>query len=294
MSDPSELDNPPSWYLEICPAGPRNGFYQKTGMHSVMYVERDQTTLIVSFDNLAEAGGRHLAREPWAGKFVRDNGWSHLSVFAQGPTWFREQSLIDYLEHLRDSGFFARFSKVVFCGTSMGGFGALVFSSLAPGSTVIAFSPQTTLDTAIVPWETRFVKGRRQNWQLTRSDASLEIADAAMVHLVYDPFDGLDRKHTERLSGDNVMDLRAIGCGHKSALVLRRMQQLKPVMDAAIRGTLTPMVFSRLIQKRKDIYLYKKTMVGYLNDRNRSELAEQFVAAFRSRRRKMKRAESHG
>ncbi|MDB2662617.1 hypothetical protein N9Y61_02110 [Paracoccaceae bacterium] len=38
----------------------------------------------------------------------------------------------------------------------MGAFGALGFAHLAPGSTVIAFSPQTTLDQSIAPWDRRF------------------------------------------------------------------------------------------------------------------------------------------
>ena len=35
----------------------------------------------------------------------------------------------------------------------MGAFGSLGFAHLAPGSTVIAFSPQTTLDQSIAPWD---------------------------------------------------------------------------------------------------------------------------------------------
>ena len=42
-------------------------------------------------------------------------------------------------------------------------FGALGFAHLAPGSTVIAFNPQTTLDQSIAPWERRFWKGMKQD-----------------------------------------------------------------------------------------------------------------------------------
>ena len=45
------------------------------------------------------------------------------------------------LDELRDSGFFARFRRVIFYGASMGGYAAAAFSSAAPGATVILISP---------------------------------------------------------------------------------------------------------------------------------------------------------
>jgi len=280
-----ETDDAPSWYKEIFPAGPCNGFYQKFEHHAVMCVERDPNVLVVSFDNLAEAGNKNLKREAWAGKFLADLGVSHMGVFSQGPTWFRDQSLVSYLAMLRDQGFFRRFSRVVFCGTSMGGFAALAFASLSPGAVVIAFSPQSSLDTKLVPWETRFRKGRAQNWELAHSDGAREIESASKVYVVYDPFEKLDCAHLDRLNGKQVVRLPAPGLGHKSALVLRRMDRLKPVMASAIKGDLTPLSFATMIRNRKDIYLYKVNMVNHLQTRNRQSLAERFSTAFRIRRK---------
>ena len=87
---------------------------------------------------------------------IADNGWSHLGVFAGVPTWFRDQRLIDYLSNLKAEGVFRQYPNFALAGTSMGAFGALAFAHLAPGSTVIAFSPQTTLDQSIAPWDRRF------------------------------------------------------------------------------------------------------------------------------------------
>ena len=74
----------PLWYQDIFPQGEFDGFYRKLGNHAVNYIERDPMQLVVTFDNLAEAGGRHYARDAWAAKFIADNGWSHLGVFAGG------------------------------------------------------------------------------------------------------------------------------------------------------------------------------------------------------------------
>ena len=280
-----EADDLPSWYQEIFPAGLRNGFYQKFENHAVMCVERDPSVLVVSFDNLAEAGNKNMKREAWAGKFLADLGVSHMGVFSQGPTWFRDQSLVSYLTMLQDQGFFRRFSRVVFCGTSMGGFAALAFASLSPGAVVMAFSPQSSLDTALVPWETRFRKGQAQNWAMPHSDGATEIEQASKVFVVYDPFEPLDCSHVDRLSGEQVVRLPAPGLGHKSALVLRRMDRLKPVMASVIKGDLTPLSFAKMIRNRKDIYLYKVNMVNHLNAKNRHTLSARFSKAFRARRK---------
>jgi len=144
------------WCKDIFPQGEFDGFYRKLVNHAVNYIERDPNQLVITFDNLAEACGRHYARDACATKFIGDNGWSHLGIFAGVTTWFRDQRLIDYLLNLKAEGLFRYYANVALAGTSMGAFGALAFAHLAPGSTVIAFSPQTTLDQSIAPWDRRF------------------------------------------------------------------------------------------------------------------------------------------
>lgn len=294
MSDPQDqeddLGGVPSWYMEIFPAGPRDGFFQKLGDHSVAFVDRGAHQLVVTFDNLAEAGGKRYDREPWAAKFCADNGWSHLGIFAQPPSWFRDARLISYLEDLRDRGFFEGFERVAFCGTSMGGFGALTFCDLAPGATVMAFSPQSSLHADLVPWETRFSKGRRQDWSLPYSDATEHTKHASKAFIVFDPLHKSDRDHFYRFRGDNIVGLHGIGLGHKSALVLRRMDRLKPVMKGAIEGSLTPLEFYKLIRARKDVYLYRQIMEEHMRARNREALALKFQTAFKRRRKAKRRA----
>jgi pimeloyl-ACP methyl ester carboxylesterase len=286
-STPQELDlgGLPSWYREIFPAGPNDGFFIKKGVHSLSFVDRGVHQLVVSFDNLSDAGNPRYDREPWAGKFCADNGWSHLGVYSQMSNWFRNQDLIDILEKLKSDNFFKQFDRVAFCGTSMGGFGALTFSSLAPGATVIAFSPQITLDNSLVPWEKRFVKGRNSDWNLAYSDAAEQIKNANRVYVVYDPFYVADKIHFERLSGDNVIPLQGFGLGHKSALVLRKMDALKPIMAGAIKGSLSPRQFYKIIRSRKDIYLYRQNIESYLTERDREQWIPMFRNAFKARRR---------
>ncbi len=285
---PSGLEEefaPPSWYREIYPGGDRKGWFTSLGDYSASFVERDEDQLVVSFDNLSQAGNDAYAREPWAQKFCADRNFSHLGIYSQKPTWFRDADLIAHLQKLRRQGFFRGFKQVAFVGTSMGAFGALTFSSLSPGATIVAFSPQTTLDAEKVPWEDRFGKGRAADWSLPYSDAKLAMRTAKKAYMIYDPFHAGDRAHVERLSGKALVPLKAFGMGHKTALVLNRMDALKLVMEKGIAGTLEPQDFYKAIRGRKDIYLYRQSMENYLKDLGKDARATRFVNAFKKRRR---------
>jgi len=203
---------------------------------------------------------------------------------AAGPTWFRDAKLIRLLEGLKADGFFAGFEHVALSGSSMGGFGALSFASLAPGSTVIAFSPQITLDTSILPWESRFPKGRAQDWTLPYSDAREGLQHAGRVYAVYDPFQKSDRNHVDLIEAPNLIKLKAFGMGHRTSLVLRRMEQIKPVMQHGIEGTFDEAGFNKMIRSRKDIFVYRQTMEHYLAERGQNDRAARFVAAFKRRK----------
>ena len=274
----------PLWYQDIFPQGEFDGFYRKLGNHAVNYIERDPMQLVVTFDNLAEAGGRHYARDAWAAKFIADNGWSHLGVFAGGPTWFRDQRLIDYLSNLKAEDLFRQYPNVALACTSMGAFGALAFAHLAPGSTVIAFSPQTTLDQSIAPWDRRFWKGMKQDWSLPYSDVTQHLDQVGKIYAVYDPYIEQDRLHIERIHHPNFVPLKAIGLGHKSAMVLRRMEQLKPVMSGAIKGTLTQSEFYQRNRDRKNTLVYRRNIEEYLTARGKEHRICRFRRAFKQRR----------
>ena len=280
----AEHDRVPNWYAEIFPAGKHDGFYERLGEHALSFVERNTGQLVVSFDNLSDAGYPYHDVTPWGEKMIRENEWSHLGVYARGPTWYRDARLIARLEKLAAEGFFARFDRVALIGTSMGAYAALAFADLAPGATVVALSPQSTLDTGVVPWETRFVKGQARDWTLPRADAATTLGDIGKAYVLYDPFFGPDVAHVARLPQDRLVHLRAPGLGHKSAVVLRRMEKLRLFMEAAIAGTLTPAGFAAMIRNRKDVLLYRRNIEAYLAERGRGGLIPRFTAAFRQRR----------
>lgn len=282
---PSEPPAYPIWFTEITPAGRRQGFFRWLGNHGAAFVQRSDAQLVVTFDNLHNVGDTRPERDPWAAKFCAEHDYSHLGVISQSSDWFRDAALIDFFAKLARDGFFDQFDRVCFAGTSMGGFGALSFAALVPDCTVIAFSPQSTLNTDLVPWEKRFASGRAADWTLPLSDGAETISPVGRAYVIFDPFFEPDRLHAMRIQGPGVIHLKAFGFGHKTALVTNRMGLLKQVMQGGIDGTLTEGGFYRSIRARKDIFLYREAIASALTKRGQDARAQRFRDAFKRRRR---------
>lgn len=245
---PDEFDeNPAGGVREACPAwladlrrsSHRKGFYRSLGDHALFFADRGSDRLLVCFDNLASVRDDTVHRDPWGYRFVAKQGWSQLAVMAFRPDWFRDPELFEAMRDLAAQGFFRRFRNVTLTGTSMGGYAACAFASLIPGCKVIAYSPQSTLAKALVPWEKRFSSGRKADWSGPFADATIQIADAAEVWLIFDPLLEDDRRHAERFSGANVHHLRMRNGGHKTAFVLRRAGLLSQVTCDVVENRMT-------------------------------------------------------
>lgn len=278
-------DPAPPWFVELYPGGDGAGFLQKLERHSVLFHQRSAAKLVVSFDNIANANDLSFAREPWGWKFFRDEGWSHMGVFARTKAWYRDPEIISYFQNCAAEGFFEQFDHVVFAGASMGGFGALTFSELVPGAHVIAFNPQTTLDERLVPWETRYRFGQVQDWDLPLGDAARTVKKAGKAYVFYDPFFDLDRQQVTRLQGDNVLLLKTWFSNHFAAPMLRKLDILKPVMLKAMDGTLTADEFYRMMRARRRLPMVMRAIEAQAGERH-----PQLVGRARQRFRALRRA----
>ncbi|WP_405403274.1 hypothetical protein [Paracoccus sp. Ld10] len=229
----------PAWLSDLRLSGQAHGFYHSMPNYACTYVARSREHLLVSFDNLASVREHPVTREPWGYKFIRKEGWSHLGILSYVPGWFRDAALHRYLMSLRDSGFFEQFDQVTLFGTSMGGYGAAAFASLAPGCRVAAFSPQSTLSPRLAGWDQRYPTGKRSDWTGPFADAAAESRLAAQVWLFYDPAVDHDRRHVQRFDGPNVTRVPLRHADHKTALMLRNGRVLSDVMRDIATGAAT-------------------------------------------------------
>lgn len=250
------------------------GFYRENEKHSFTYIERSDV-LCVTFDNLDIAMNKRTDRRPWGFGFIEKQGWSMLGAMANGWTWYRDPWVIDQFDALKQSGFFRQFRQVIFYGASMGGYAALVFSAACPGATVIAFSPQSTLDKTLVPWETRYVSAWGYDYSGPYGDAATTLHSARSISLFYDPYSELDKGHIDRLHGQNLRHYRCPFLGHRLGSLLQRMNVLQPMVLGAANHDLNQDQFHKLLQSRKSCRRYTVELVGRLIETSHPILAAQ-------------------
>ncbi|MCQ0090960.1 glycosyltransferase family 2 protein [Roseovarius sp. M141] len=284
-----ESPETPRWLDDLRPGAEGEGFFEKNLRHSLMFIKRPSDRLLVTFDNLSNVNDDSITREPWAYKFASDGGYSHLGVMAHVSDWYRDGDLIRRFQGLVAQGFFEGYERVVFAGVSMGGYASLAFSSLVPGAHVVAINPQTTLDPALVPWETRYENGQRQDWTLPLADGAALTAGAGRVNVFYDPYFELDQQHVDRFHGDNVHIFKCWFSNHKTAVLLRKIGALKAVMTHCIMDELTAPEFYSLYRERRYLPWYRGAVSNYFREKGREALADSFDKAFRRRLRKRKR-----
>lgn len=278
-------ETPALWIQDIFPGGNIRGTYTRLENHALSMVERSTEQLWISFDNLGPVNDKSIGRDPWAYKFIRDLGQSHLGVFALRKDWYRDPEFIDALRAQAKSVAAKEYEQIILTGTSMGAFAALAFAPLFPGCRVIAFNPQSTLDEAIVPWETRYGMGRAQDWTLPFSDAAEGSRAASRSYIFYDPYMALDKKHLRRLTAPNVMVMETWYSNHFSPVLLRRMNQLKPVMSACGNGTMTKPEFYRLYRDRRHLPWYMRALTKHAQTRNHPKLEARIRPAFQKLRK---------
>lgn len=254
-------------------AGPE-GFYHDNGMHSFLFIPRGET-LVVTFDNLDIAMNKREERRPWGYSFIEKQGWSMLGVMANGWTWYRDPWVFEQFDRLATEGFFRRFARVVFYGASMGGYAACAFAPAHPGADVVAISPQSTLDKALVPWETRYKTAWGRDFSGKYGDAAQASRAAGRVALIFDPYEPLDAGHADRFEGDNVMKLRAPLLGHRLGSSLQQMGILNPIILAALDGSLRESDFYRALRARHLFPRYQRELFQRALDRGRPGLARR-------------------
>lgn len=262
-------------------AAEEGGEYHETENHVVVHLP-GQERLLVGFDNVAwtrEEG----PRKPWAYDLGRKQGWGIVGVMCKRTDWFRDQALFDILEGMRDRGVFSAYPDVSMYGSSMGAFGACVFSCLAPGCTVVAFSPQSTIAPDIAPFENRYEGAlQRADWsQGDYRDAAKNLPAAGKVYIVHDPLEPEDVAHLARLRGANCEVFGWKHLTHKVPPSFKRMGILKPMALEMLDGTMTRPRFFKLLRNRKIAIPYATRLLEEAVEKGHLKLA--IAAAERAR-----------
>lgn len=280
VSEPREV-----WQSRIAAIPANDGFFKALGAsHSALYVKRGQT-LIVSFENLHDVYRHGENRLPWGLGKGQPADWSVLGVMAHAPTWYRDAAVLDFFDHLQADGFFDQFDQIIFYGVSMGAYAACVFSSAAPGSTVIAISPQATLDPDLTPWETRFRAGRKWDYSARYGYAPDMLAEAEQVYLFYDPSTAQDAMHMVLFQGANLTKLKCRYMGQLISTYWHEMQIHNAVIERCIDQNLPAATFYHMLRARHASSRYQKEILERLLAQENHPLVVRYCTGVLARRR---------
>lgn len=243
------------------------------GEHAKLWFEGQSDTLVVSFDNLATID-EGWPRPPWAWKRLAPMGHSVLGVQSHAKDWFRQPTAPTLIRALEERGFFRRFRRVVLTGASMGGFAALNFAPLIPEARVLAFSPQSTMNKVIAPFEARFPFAvRKSNWEgMPFLDAAAAIPYIRRAVVLYDPFVPEDRAHAARLAGPNVQLLRVPFCTHEAIRVVLKSGTFSLLVNALIDGDHIGHDFWQTFRTRREVTKWQRALLATTAARGRHRL----------------------
>ncbi len=244
------------------------------------WFEQRSDVLLVTFDNLASVG-QYSPPQPWLHRRAEVAGLSILGLIARRKDWYRNADTPALLGALRDAGLFRPFRRVVFAGASMGGYAALAYSALVPGSVVLAFSPQTSLSPEVVPFERRFPYGaRRWDWSDPAFLDAAEVA-ASEVWLAYDPFVPEDRAHALRVMGPGVRHLRLGHLGHRAIRQINALGLLDGMIRDLAEGRFDGAAFARAFRARRGLPGWQRALLAEAERRGHPRLALAAAEAIR-------------
>jgi hypothetical protein len=264
------LDVPPEMGLD---AAAEAGRFLIRGEHANLWFEGQGDALVVSFDNLATID-EGWPRGPWAWRRLQPLGHSVLGVQSHAKDWFRQPTAPALLRGLEERGFFRRFRRVVLTGASMGGFAALNFAPLIPEARVLAFSPQTTMNKVIAPFEARFPYSvKRSNWEgMPFLDAAAAVPYVRRAVVVYDPFVPEDRAHAARLAGPNVQLLRVPFTTHEAIRVILKSGTFPVLINALVAGDTVGQDFWATYRARRSVTKWQRAVLAAAAERGRHGL----------------------
>jgi len=267
---PPPLDIPPELGLDAAAQAQR---FLIKGEHANLWFEGQGDALVISFDNLATID-EGWPRGPWAWKRLEPLGHSVLGVQSHAKDWFRQPTAPALLRGLEERGFFRRFRRVVLTGASMGGFGALNFAPLIPDARVLAFSPQTTMNKVIAPFEARFPYAvKRSNWEgMPFLDAAAAVPYIRRAVVVYDPFVPEDRAHAARLAGPNTQMLRVPFATHEAIRVVLKSGTFPVLINAMIEGDGAGPEFWQAYRARRMVTKWQRAVLAAAANRGRHQL----------------------
>lgn len=200
---------------------------------------------VVTFDNYGIGHG--FDRPGFGQEWLRANQISAIHVLGRAEDWYQYEDIEDALATVRAAVEGA--ARVMTYGSSMGGYAAIRFADAVGAKSVLALSPQYTLDPRIAGHDRRWSQdAHRIRW---RAELNGPLECRAKVLMVYDP-SGLDGWHGDRIAADAAVDVvRLPYTAHPVTSYLSEIGALSDLVTDVLHDRLDVRAFQALARARR-------------------------------------------
>ena len=173
--------------------------------------------LLITFSSLGmfnHSGSLADGRTFWGQGLADAQGFAAIGFVAKSRNWFCSPQMEKACQLV--ATFASVFETVVAYGSGMGGYGALRWGRLAGAQAAVAFSPQYSIDPAVVGFDPRYAHAFRPALH-----TGMEIRDQHVPQPSYafvDPAFAADRCHAALLAdaAPEIVQIPMFACGHES------------------------------------------------------------------------------
>lgn len=205
----------------------------------------DLSRWVVTFDNYGLGPG--FDRVGFGEVFLQSQGISAIHVLGRGNDWYQYPDMAEALATVRDA--VASADRVMTYGSSMGGYAAVRFAQPVGATSVLAFSPQYSLDPRKIAHDPRWKEdARRIEW---REDVDGPIQSSIRPVVIYDST-GLDGWHGDRIAQDiGITAIKLPLTAHPVAVYLDEIGMLRALVLDTLDGSIDPPAVEREARRRR-------------------------------------------
>ncbi len=176
----------------------------------VLFQKGTSEFLLITFNHMGKPGRRAF----WGQDVAEKLDISCIGVVPKEPHWYPYNDVQKFLPTILKIS--ERYNKVVLYGFSMGAYASLKFSSALGATTVLSFSPQISIDPAIIEdfdkrYEEHFDPKNHSGMKIYNGDCIVN------PHVFYDPEFEVDLQHIQLLPQNcKPYLIETPKCGHNS------------------------------------------------------------------------------
>lgn len=174
-----------------------------------------------------------------------------IYFFARRNDWWQTEEMFEAIRILDTLQLEKKYKYVITYGLSMGAYGALMFSRLLKANRVIAIAPQYSVNSKVVPFETRWPEDR-ERISFIYDDMAKGLTQEGEVIVFYDRFFEFDKGHADLIAQHRPIEKFLVNFAtHTVARTLNDMGIFTDIMERLFSNRLTKKEFFDLVRSAR-------------------------------------------